>query len=119
MLFKNDKIIGKIYYSFSIFPITFIISILTFYIHGYYILGYWNISTINPNDMYLYTFYKSITIVSFLATFLAFFIWFLFLPIYFFKNKGKNIDKSIKFTTAFYLFAIILLFSNVFRFSMD
>ena len=116
---NSEKTIQKFSYLFALFPLTFSIAILSFYIHGHIILGYWNISAINPNKMYLYNFYNAITIVSFLATFFTFFIWFLFLPIYFIKNKNKIIDKRIKVTTAIYLIAIILFFSNVFRFSID
>lgn len=118
-MLNNENSIRKICYSFALFPLTFSISILTFYIHGHIILGYWNISAINPSDMYLYNFYTSITMLSFLATFFTFFIWFLILPIYLLKTKKKLSYKPIKVTTAIYLVAFILIISNVFTFSMD
>ena len=118
-MLNNENSIRKICYFFALFPLIFNITILTFYIHGHIISGYWNISAINPSDMYLYNFYALITIVSFLATFFTFFIWFLILSIYLFKTKNKLIYKPIKVTTILYLLAIILFFSNVFKFSID
>ncbi|AWA31104.1 hypothetical protein HYN48_13960 [Flavobacterium magnum] len=114
-----EKKFKYVTYGLAISPLIFIITLITFYIHANVILGYTNISGINPDNLFLYYAYQTIIIVSFILSFFGFFIWLIVNMIWFLKYKPTWNLKLAIFTFSCYLAGSLLVFSKVMEFALD
>lgn len=114
MTFKNPKILLLTLYFFAVFPLLFVISLLTFYLHTGFFLGHLPIQSMNdPKNYSIYTFYAPIIIWSFEIAFYSFIVWILYINYYFIFKKNEIIKKPILITSLSYLGMVGLFFSEI------
>lgn len=108
-----------LFYILGFIPLIFIISSITFYIHGNIILGYWGMDGIDPSEFPASVIYQNIVLYSLMITLFSIPVFAIAVIFYFSKNKNKILRKPIIAISVFYLIAIVLTFSKVLAFAMD
>lgn len=108
------------FYIISIFPLLFIIPLLTFYFHTAYNTGH--LPTYgNPDPKYsgLYNYYNPLIHITFSAWILSLLPWLIMLTVHFFIKEKEPLQKIKVWGALFHLASFITMLSVVFEWYVD
>jgi hypothetical protein len=114
------KIWKIIFYSFSAFPLLFILSLSAFYIHSASILGHFpSYRNPEPANIYVYNYYSPVILVGFISSMYSFALWLVLIIIHLLISKDKQVNTAKIISGAAYLLAYLLMFSRAFGWYLD
>ncbi len=109
-----------VFYGAGFFPLTFIITIFTFYFHTAAILNHLPIPSLNdPKNLEIYSFYSPIIYFFFFITGYLIPVWILVSIIYLIKHFREPFWRPWVVASLIYLFAIGLIFTDVISWFLD
>lgn len=115
------QMINVTFYSLSLFPLLFIISLLSFYFHVRYILGHFPIPSLDdPKHFSIYSFYSPIIQYALLLFIFSIPIWLIIGVMYLITHRKKIIFwKPVTVSFIIYVISIILFSSEILNWFMD
>lgn len=105
---------------FAIFPILFIVSLLSFYFHAALALGFYpTFDHPDPKLLTFYTFYQPIIIFAGNFWLLSLFIWVPLLVTYFLLNRKKFFWKPLLLSSISFALAFLIIFTEIVNWFAD